>query len=210
MRNSRSEFIRAVGVIGLSIAAIALLPTGVAAQQNGGFIAPQRAESARHSNQSVLKPYGVWAVIAPFNFPMALAGGPTGAALVTGNTQGKEYAELPWILDIVIAVLWVTFAINFFGTIAIRREQHLYVAIWFYIATIVAVAILHIGNSMVLPYSWLGSYSAYAGVKDALMQWWYGHNAVAFFLTTPFLGLMYYYLPKAAERPVYSLSLIHI
>ncbi|HQX82242.1 MAG TPA: cytochrome-c oxidase, cbb3-type subunit I [Vicinamibacterales bacterium] len=132
-------------------------------------------------------------------------------ALVTGNTQGKEYAELPWILDIVIAVLWVTFAINFFGTIAIRREQHLYVAIWFYIATIVAVAILHIGNSMVLPYSWLGSYSAYAGVKDALMQWWYGHNAVAFFLTTPFLGLMYYYLPKAAERPVFSyrLSIMH-
>jgi cytochrome c oxidase cbb3-type subunit I/II len=132
-------------------------------------------------------------------------------ALVTGNTQGKEYAELPWILDIVIAVLWVIFAINFFGTIAIRREQHIYVAIWFYIATIVAVAILHIGNSMVLPYSWLGSYSAYSGVKDALMQWWYGHNAVAFFLTTPFLGLMYYYLPKAAERPVFSyrLSIMH-
>ncbi len=132
-------------------------------------------------------------------------------ALVTGNTQGKEYAELPWLLDIVIAVLWVTFAINFFGTIAIRRERHLYVAIWFYIATIVAVAILHIGNSMAMPYSWLGSYSAYSGVKDALMQWWYGHNAVAFFLTTPFLGLMYYYLPKAAERPVFSyrLSIMH-
>ncbi|MGE3490891.1 MAG: cytochrome-c oxidase, cbb3-type subunit I [Vicinamibacterales bacterium] len=132
-------------------------------------------------------------------------------ALVTGNTQGKEYAELPWLLDIVIAVLWVIFAINFFGTIAMRREKHLYVAIWFYIATIVAVAILHIGNSMVMPYSWLGSYSAYAGVKDALMQWWYGHNAVAFFLTTPFLGLMYYYLPKAAERPVFSyrLSIMH-
>ncbi len=132
-------------------------------------------------------------------------------ALVTGVTQGKEYAELPWVLDIVIAVLWVIFAVNFFGTIAIRREKHLYVAIWFYIATIVAVAILHIGNSMVMPYSWLGSYSAYAGVKDALMQWWYGHNAVAFFLTTPYLGLMYYYLPKAAERPVFSyrLSIMH-
>ncbi len=132
-------------------------------------------------------------------------------ALVTGHTQGKEYAELPWVLDIVIAVLWVIFAINFFGTIAIRREKHLYVAIWFYIATIVAVAILHIGNSMAMPYSWLGSYSAYAGVKDALMQWWYGHNAVAFFLTTPFLGLMYYYLPKAADRPVFSyrLSIMH-
>ncbi|HEX8027009.1 MAG TPA: cytochrome-c oxidase, cbb3-type subunit I [Vicinamibacterales bacterium] len=132
-------------------------------------------------------------------------------ALVTGTTQAKEYAELPWLLDIVVAVLWVTFAINFFGTIAIRREQHLYVAIWFYIATIVAVAILHIGNSMAIPYSWFGSYSAYGGVKDALMQWWYGHNAVAFFLTTPFLGLMYYYLPKAAERPVFSyrLSIMH-
>ena len=132
-------------------------------------------------------------------------------ALVNGNTQGKEYAELPWVLDIVIAVLWVTFAINFFGTIAIRREKHIYVAIWFYIATIVAVAILHIGNSIAVPYSLLGSYPAYGGVKDALMQWWYGHNAVAFFLTTPFLGLMYYYLPKAAERPVFSyrLSIMH-
>ncbi len=131
--------------------------------------------------------------------------------LVTGYTQGKEYAELPWVLDIVIAVLWVTFAVNFFGTIAIRREKHLYVAIWFYIATIVAVAILHIGNSAAIPYSLLGSYSAYAGVKDALMQWWYGHNAVAFFLTTPYLGLMYYYLPKAADRPVFSykLSIMH-
>ena len=132
-------------------------------------------------------------------------------ALVTGFTQAKEYAELPWILDIVIAVLWVIFAVNFFGTIAIRREKHLYVAIWFYLASIVAVAILHIGNSMAMPYSWLGSYSAYSGVKDALMQWWYGHNAVAFFLTTPYLGLMYYYLPKAADRPVFSyrLSIMH-
>ncbi|MDX9735001.1 MAG: cbb3-type cytochrome c oxidase subunit I, partial [Thermoanaerobaculia bacterium] len=121
-------------------------------------------------------------------------------SLVGGVTQAKEYAELPWVLDIVITFLWVVFAVNFFGTIARRREEHLYVAIWFYIATIVAVAILHIGNSMAIPYSWLGSYSAYAGVKDALMQWWYGHNAVAFFLTTPYLGLMYYYLPKAAER----------
>ena len=132
-------------------------------------------------------------------------------ALVFGATQAKEYAELPWILDIVLAGLWVVFAVNFFGTIAIRRERHMYVAIWFYIATIVAVAILHIGNSAAVPYSWLGSYSAYAGVQDALMQWWYGHNAVAFFLTTPFLGLMYYYLPKAANRPVFSykLSILH-
>jgi len=132
-------------------------------------------------------------------------------ALVTGNTQGKEYAELPWLLDLVIAFLWVAFAVNFFGTVAIRREKHLYVAVWFFIASIVAVAILHIGNSMAIPYSWLGSYSAYSGAKDALMQWWYGHNAVAFVLTTPFLGLMYYYLPKAAERPVFSykLSIMH-
>jgi len=132
-------------------------------------------------------------------------------ALVAGVTQAKEYAELPWVLDLVITFLWVVFAVNFFGTIARRREEHLYVAIWFYIATIVAVAILHIGNSAAIPYSWLGSYSAYAGVKDALMQWWYGHNAVAFFLTTPYLGLMYYYLPKAAERPVFSykLSIMH-
>jgi len=133
------------------------------------------------------------------------------ASLVLGITQGKEYAELPWLLDVVITLVWVIFAVNFFGTIAIRREQHIYVAIWFYIATIVAVAILHLGNSAAMPYSWLGSYSAYAGVKDALMQWWYGHNAVAFFLTTPYLGLMYYYLPKAANRPVFSyrLSIMH-
>lgn len=132
-------------------------------------------------------------------------------SLLGGVTQAKEYAELPWVLDVVITFLWVVFAVNFFGTIARRREEHLYVAIWFYIATIVAVAILHIGNSAAIPYSWLGSYSAYAGVKDALMQWWYGHNAVAFFLTTPYLGLMYYYLPKAAERPVFSykLSIMH-
>lgn len=133
------------------------------------------------------------------------------ACLVLGFTQGKEYAELPWLLDVALAVLWIIFAVNFFGTIAIRREQHIYVAIWFHIATIVAIAILHIGNSLAVPYSWLGSYSAYAGVKDALMQWWYGHNAVAFFLTTPYLGLMYYYLPKAANRPIFSyrLSIMH-
>ncbi|MBM4370228.1 MAG: cytochrome-c oxidase, cbb3-type subunit I [Deltaproteobacteria bacterium] len=131
--------------------------------------------------------------------------------LVLGISQGKEYAELPWLLDLAIAFLWVVFAVNFFGTVARRRERHMYVAIWFYIATIVAVAILHLGNSAAVPFSWLGSYPAYAGVHDALMQWWYGHNAVAFFLTTPFLGLMYYYLPKAAARPVFSyrLSILH-
>lgn len=136
------------------------------------------------------------------------------AALITlplGFTQGKEYAELEWPIDILITLVWVVFAVNFFGTIAKRREQHLYVAIWFYIATIVTVAVLHVVNSISLPVSFLQSYPVYAGVQDALVQWWYGHNAVAFFLTTPFLGLMYYYLPKAVNRPVYSyrLSIVH-
>lgn len=128
-----------------------------------------------------------------------------------GITTGKEYAELEWPIDILITVVWVIFAINFFGTIIKRRERHIYVAIWFYIATIVTVAVLHIVNSMAMPVSFLKSYSMYAGVQDALVQWWYGHNAVAFFLTTPFLGLMYYFVPKAANRPVYSyrLSIIH-
>ncbi len=128
-----------------------------------------------------------------------------------GITQSKEYAELEWPIDIAIAVVWVAFAINFFGTIAKRRERHIYVAIWFYIATIVTVAILHIFNNLVVPASATKSYSLYAGVQDAFMQWWYGHNAVAFFLTTPFLGLMYYFLPKAANKPVFSykLSILH-
>ena len=107
--------------------------------------------------------------------------------------------------------MWVVFAINFFGTIARRRERHLYVALWFYIASIVTVAVLHIFNNLSIPAGPLKSYSIYAGVQDAFMQWWYGHNAVAFFLTTPFLGLMYYFLPKAADRPVFSyrLSILH-
>jgi cytochrome c oxidase cbb3-type subunit I/II len=133
--------------------------------------------------------------------------------LPLGYTSSKEYAELEWPIDILITLIWVVFAINFFGTIAKRRERHLYVAIWFYIATILAIAVLHIGNSLAIPVSWTGmkSYSVYAGVQDAFMQWWYGHNAVAFFLTTPFLGLMYYFLPKAAGRPVFSyrLSIVH-
>ena len=131
--------------------------------------------------------------------------------LPAGYTTSKEYAELEWPLDILIAIVWVVFAINVFGTIARRREKHIYVAIWFYIATIVTVAVLHIVNSIELPVSLLKSYPVYAGVQDALVQWWYGHNAVAFFLTTPFLGLMYYFLPKAAERPIYSyrLSILH-
>lgn len=128
-----------------------------------------------------------------------------------GFTQAKEYAELEWPLDIAITLLWVVFGVNMMGTIIKRRERHLYVAIWFYIGTWVAVAMLHIVNSMAIPYAAFGSYSWYAGVQDALVQWWYGHNAVAFFLTTPFLGLMYYFVPKAANRPVYSYrwSIIH-
>lgn len=131
--------------------------------------------------------------------------------LFMGYTTGKEYAELEWPIDIAITLVWVVFGINMFGTILTRRESHLYVAIWFYIATWVTVAMLHIVNSFEIPFSPLKSYSWYAGVQDALVQWWYGHNAVAFFLTTPVLGLMYYFMPKAANRPVYSyrLSIIH-
>jgi len=131
--------------------------------------------------------------------------------LPLGLTTSKEYAELEWPIDIAITLVWVVFAINLFGTIVRRRERHMYVAIWFYIATVVTVAVLHIGNSIEIPVDALKSYPIYAGVQDALVQWWYAHNAVAFFLTTPFLGLMYYFLPKAADRPVYSyrLSIIH-
>jgi cytochrome c oxidase cbb3-type subunit I/II len=131
--------------------------------------------------------------------------------LPLGFTQAKEYAELEWPIDILIALVWVVFAVNFFGTIARRRERHLYVAIWFYIASIVTVTILHIFNNLSIPVGPFKSYSIYAGAQDAFMQWWYGHNAVAFFLTTPFLGLMYYFMPKAAERPVFSyrLSILH-
>ena len=136
------------------------------------------------------------------------------AAAITlplGLTTGKEYAELEWPIDIAITIIWVVFGWNMFGTIIKRRERHLYVAIWFYIATFVTVAVLHIVNSFELPVTLFKSYSGYAGVQDALVQWWYGHNAVAFFLTTPYLGLMYYFIPKAANRPVYSyrLSIIH-
>ncbi len=136
------------------------------------------------------------------------------AAAITlplGFTQAKEYAELEWPIDILITIVWVIFAANFIGTLLRRRERHLYVAIWFYIASIVTVAILHIFNNLAIPAGPLKSYSIYAGVQDAFMQWWYGHNAVAFFLTTPFLGLMYYFMPKAAEGPVFSyrLSILH-
>jgi len=131
--------------------------------------------------------------------------------LPLGITSGKEYAELEWPIDIAIAFVWVVFGVNMFGTIFKRREKHMYVAIWFYIASFVAVTILHVVNSLSIPAGLFKSYSVFAGVQDALVQWWYGHNAVAFFLTTPYLGLMYYFLPKAANRPVYSyrLSIIH-
>lgn len=137
-----------------------------------------------------------------------------GAAAITlllGFSTGKEYAELEWPIDIAITLVWVVFGVNMFGTILKRREKHLYVAIWFYIATWITIAMLHIVNSIEIPVTLFKSYSWYAGVQDALVQWWYGHNAVAFFLTTPVLGLMYYFLPKAANRPVYSyrLSIIH-
>lgn len=131
--------------------------------------------------------------------------------LPLGITTSHEYAELEWPIDIAITLIWVVFGINMFGTIIKRRERHMYVAIWFYIATFVTVAVLHIVNSFQLPISAFKSYYLYAGVQDALVQWWYGHNAVAFFLTTPYLGMMYYFLPKMAQRPVYSykLSILH-
>ncbi len=136
------------------------------------------------------------------------------AAAITlplGLTRGKEYAELIWPINIAVTVVWVIFAANFFWTLARRNEPTLYVAIWFYIATIVTVAMLYVVNHLSIPTGWLHSYPVFAGVQDALVQWWYGHNAVAFFLTTPILGIMYYYLPKAAGRPVYSyrLSVVH-
>ena len=136
------------------------------------------------------------------------------AAAITlplGYSTAKEYAELEWPIDIAITIVWVIFGFNMFATIIKRRERHLYVAVWFYIATFVTVAVLHLVNSFELPVTLFKSYSWYAGVQDALVQWWYGHNAVAFFLTTPFLGLMYYFMPKAANRPVFSykLSIIH-
>jgi cytochrome c oxidase cbb3-type subunit 1 len=132
-------------------------------------------------------------------------------SLPLGYTQGKEYAELEWPIDILIAVVWVSYAVVFFGTIGIRKVKHIYVANWFFGAFIIAVALLHIVNSAAVPAGLMKSYSAYAGVQDAMVQWWYGHNAVGFFLTAGFLGIMYYFVPKQAERPVYSysLSIVH-
>ncbi len=136
------------------------------------------------------------------------------SAVVTlplGITSSKEYAELEWPIDILIAVVWVAYAVVFFGTVGTRKVKHIYVANWFFGAFIIAVALLHIVNSAAIPVSLTKSYSAYAGVQDAMVQWWYGHNAVGFFLTAGFLGMMYYYIPKQAERPVYSyrLSIVH-
>src|SRR5512132_4071564 len=131
--------------------------------------------------------------------------------LPLGITTSKEYAELEWPIDLLITGVWVVFGWNMLGTVIRRRERHMYVSIWFYLATFITIALLHVVNSLELPVSFMKSYSMYAGVQDALVQWWYGHNAVAFFLTTPYLGLMYYFVPKAANRPVYSyrLSIIH-
>ncbi|WP_029034097.1 cytochrome-c oxidase, cbb3-type subunit I [Salinimicrobium terrae] len=165
-----------------------------------------------YSTQRLLKARMYSDILSKINFwgwQLIIVG--AAITLPLGFTSSKEYAELEWPFDIAIAVVWVVFGWNLIATIFKRRQRHLYVAIWFYIATFVTVAVLHIFNSLAIPVGLFKSYSAYAGVQDALVQWWYGHNAVAFFLTTPFLGLMYYFVPKAANRPVYSykLSIIH-
>ena len=131
--------------------------------------------------------------------------------LPLGITTSKEYAELEWPIDILITVVWVVYALVFFGTILKRKVKHIYVANWFYGAFIITVALLHIVNSAALPVSMMKSYSVYPGAIDALVQWWYGHNAVGFFLTAGFLGIMYYFVPRQAERPIYSyrLSVVH-
>ncbi|MDA0176334.1 MULTISPECIES: cytochrome-c oxidase, cbb3-type subunit I [Mesoflavibacter] len=165
-----------------------------------------------YSTQRLLKARMFSDVLSKINFwgwQLIIVG--AAITLPLGFTSSKEYAELEWPFDIAIALVWVVFGANLIGTMFKRRQRHLYVAIWFYIATFVTVAVLHIFNNLELPVTALKSYSVYAGVQDALVQWWYGHNAVAFFLTTPFLGLMYYFVPKAANRPVYSyrLSIVH-
>ncbi len=132
-------------------------------------------------------------------------------SLLSGYSTSKEYAELEWPIDLALAVVWIVYAVNVFGTIARRRERALYAAIWFWIATVLTIAMLHVVNSAAWPVSWMKSYSAYAGIYDANIQWWYGHNAVGFLLTTPILGLMYYFLPRQAGRPIFShrLSILH-
>ncbi len=168
----------------------------------GVYYSTQRLLKARLFNDTLSKiHFWGWQLIIVF----------AAISIPLGFTTGKEYAELEWPIDIAITLIWVVFAVNFFGTLFRRREKHIYVAIWFYIATIVTVAVLHIVNSIEIPISLMKSYSFFAGAQDALIQWWYGHNAVAFFLTTPMLGMMYYFVPKAVDRPVYSyrLSIIH-
>ncbi len=168
----------------------------------GVYYSTQRLLKARMFNDTLSK-------INFWGWQLIIVG--AAITLPLGFTSSKEYAELEWPFDIAIAVIWVVFGWNLIGTMLRRRQRHLYVAIWFYIATFITVAVLHIFNSLELPVTAFKSYSVYAGVQDALVQWWYGHNAVAFFLTTPFLGLMYYFVPKAANRPVYSyrLSIVH-
>ncbi|WP_044397465.1 cytochrome-c oxidase, cbb3-type subunit I [Lacinutrix sp. Hel_I_90] len=168
----------------------------------GVYYSTQRLLKARMFNDALSK-------INFWGWQLIIVG--AAITLPLGYTSSKEYAELEWPFDIAIAVIWVVFGWNLIGTILKRRQRHLYVAIWFYLATFVTVAVLHIFNSLEMPVSAFKSYSVYAGVQDALVQWWYGHNAVAFFLTTPFLGLMYYFIPKAANRPIYSyrLSIVH-
>ncbi|HLV62869.1 cytochrome-c oxidase, cbb3-type subunit I [Galbibacter sp.] len=165
-----------------------------------------------HSLQRLLKTRMASDFLSNFNFwGWQLVILSAAITLPLGYTSSKEYAELEWPIDILLALAWLAFGANMIWTILRRRTRHLYVAIWFYLGTFVTVTVLHIFNNIELPVSFMKSYSVYAGVQDALVQWWYGHNAVAFFLTTPFLGLMYYYVPKAANRPVYSyrLSIVH-
>jgi cytochrome c oxidase cbb3-type subunit 1 len=154
-------------------------------------------------------PTPAWFVFWGYNFFIVMAA----LSYVLGYSQSKEYAEPEWYLDLWLTLVWVVYLVVFTGTVMTRREEHIYVANWFYLAFIITIAMLHIVNNLALPVSWTGSrsYSLYAGVQDALIQWWYGHNAVGFFLTAGFLGMMYYFIPKAAERPVYSyrLSIVH-
>ncbi len=170
----------------------------------GGYYSTQRLTKSRMASDALsnIHFWGWQAIIAAAAISLPL-----------GFTQGKEYAELEWPIDLAVAVIWLVFGANFFMTLAKRREKHLYVALWFYIATIVTITMLYVVNNLAMPVlaGSMKSYSAFGGVQDALVQWWYGHNAVAFFLTTPILGIMYYFVPKAAQRPVlsYRLSIIH-
>ncbi|QPF73286.1 cytochrome-c oxidase, cbb3-type subunit I [Roseateles sp. DAIF2] len=161
----------------------------------------------RTGQTRLFAPKLAWATFWGWQLVIVLAA----ITLPLGMTSGKEYAELEWPIDILITLVWVSYAIVFFGTVGTRKVKHIYVANWFFGAFIIAVAVLHLVNSAAIPVSWIKSYSAYAGVQDAMVQWWYGHNAVGFFLTAGFLGMMYYYIPKQAERPVYSyrLSIVH-